>query len=113
MPWREAVPALQPVAMQRVALVVPRQALRSALVEVADAGVVEVEPPLAVGDAPAGEAARRLQRTGAPPPPPAVLRDVPDLDLLERTGRLDLLAGEAELEQRGSAAVLRGELAAL
>lgn len=113
MPSREPRPALQPVAMQRVALVVPRQALRAALVEVADAGVVEVEPVTAAGDAPAGEASRRLQRSGTGAAAPAVLRSVPDLDALERLGRLDLLAGESQLEERSSAAVVRGEVAAL
>ena len=86
MPWRDSV---QPVVMRRVALVAPRESLRDALVEVADAGVVEIQRLAAAGDAPAGEAARRLQRSGVRPERPAVLRTAPDLDVLERTGRVD------------------------
>ncbi len=37
----------------------------------------------------------------------------PDLDLLERAGRGDLLAGEAQLEERAAGAVRRGAVAAL
>lgn len=110
MPWREAV---QPVVMCRVALAAPCESLRDALVEVADAGVVEIQRLGSPGDAPAGEAARRLQRAGACATRPAVQRTAPDLDLLERTGRLDLLAGEAQLEERSAEAVVRGNVAAL
>lgn len=105
--------ALQPVVMRRVALVAPRESLRDALVEVADAGVVEIDRLATPGDAPAGEAARRVQRTGVHPAQPAALRTAPDLDALERTGRVDLLAGEAQLEERSAQAVIRGGVAAL
>lgn len=37
----------------------------------------------------------------------------PDLDALEREGRVELLAGEAQLEERLYSAVRRGEVAAL
>lgn len=110
MPLREAV---QPVAMSRIALVAPRGQFRAALVEVADAGVVELEPMTSPADAPVGEAARRLQRAGAGAVRPAVLRTAPDLDALEHSGRVDLLAGEAQLEERTAEAVVRGEVAAL
>ena len=110
MPWRDSV---QPVVMRRVALVAPRESLRDALVEVADAGVVEIQRLAAAGDAPAGEAARRLQRSGVRQERPAVLRTAPDLDVLERTGRVDLLAGEAQLEERCAEAVIRGSVAGL
>ena len=110
MPWRESA---QPVVMLRVALVAPRESLRDALVEVADAGVLEIEALARPGDAPAGEATRRLERSGGHPARPAVLRTAPDLDELERTGRVDLLAGEAQLEQRCAEAVIRGRVAAL
>jgi V/A-type H+-transporting ATPase subunit I len=89
--------------MQRVALVGPTDALRDLLVRVADAGVVEID----LGD-PAelaqGDAVRRQQHAGGRADP--LLAPVaPDLDELERTGRLDLLSGEAVLEQVATSAV--------
>jgi V/A-type H+-transporting ATPase subunit I len=81
--------------------------------QVADAGVLEIEPLTTAADAPAGEATRRLQRSGVRPARPAVLRTAPDLDELERTGRVDLLDGEAQLEERCAEAVIRGSVAAL
>ena len=56
MPWRDAV---QPVRMDRVALVGPTDSLRDLLVRVADAGSVELDRVTA----PAA-AARRRQRLG-------------------------------------------------
>ena len=110
MRWRDAA---VPVAMSRIALVVPYESLRAALVEIADAGVVEI-PRLAMpGDAPPGEAARRLQHAGSGSTRPMVQRQAPDLDLLERTGRVDLIAGEAQLEERTSEAVRHGGVAGL
>jgi V/A-type H+-transporting ATPase subunit I len=109
MPWSEAV---APVPMRRVALVVPRDRLRDALVRAADAGVVELDRVAAAGEGPAGEAAKRLQRLPAAAGP-VLLASEPDLAALERSGRADLLAGEAELQERGADAVSRGSVAAL
>jgi V/A-type H+/Na+-transporting ATPase subunit I len=107
MPWRER---LQPVPMQRVALVAPVEALRAVLVRVAGAGSVELDEPAtrngqpgtAVGRAQAGTAAGPLLSPAAPDP-----------DRWKRQGRHDLLAGEAQLEQRARGAVARGGVAAL
>ncbi|MFH7334053.1 V-type ATPase 116kDa subunit family protein [Streptomyces sp. KHY 26] len=113
MPWSEA---MAPVRMRRVAVVVPRTALRDALVRIAEEGCVELDR--AEESAP-GAAGARLQRVrgrgaGAEDAAPAVLAAAaPDLDLLERRGDAALLAGEAQLEERMAAAVREGEVAAL
>lgn len=115
MAWREAT---EPVRMQRVALVAPAETLRDLLVGVADAGTVEIDRvggpgPAGAGDLASGEAARRLQRLHPEPAQAARLAPVrPDLAVLERDGRADLLAGEAELEAYAAEAVVRGELGA-
>ncbi|MFJ7910485.1 V-type ATPase 116kDa subunit family protein [Kitasatospora sp. NPDC096204] len=97
--------------MRRVAIVAPSAALRETLLLVADAGCVEVER---IEEAPPGPAGRRLQRLSAAPGTPTLLAGPePDLDALEREGRLGLLAGEAQIEQHAAAAVHRGEVAAL
>ncbi|MFD8382321.1 V-type ATPase 116kDa subunit family protein [Streptomyces sp. NPDC059679] len=107
-----------PVRMRRVAIVAPRAALRDVLVRVADAGCVEIDRADGGGgpDAPQtapGSAARRLRASRAAPEC-AVLSAVPlDLDALERAGRADLLAGEAQLEERLGSAVRRGAAVAL
>ncbi|MFE9308980.1 V-type ATPase 116kDa subunit family protein [Streptomyces sp. NPDC006706] len=115
MPWSEVV---TPVRMRRVAVVVPQVALRDTLVRIAEAGCVELDR---AEEAAPGAAAVRLQRlrgrgTTAGPAiaAPAVLAAAaPDLDLLEQRGSVDLLAGEAQLEERAEGAVRRGEVAAL
>jgi V/A-type H+-transporting ATPase subunit I len=113
MPWRDA---LHPVTMQRVALLAPRDALRQVLVFVADDGTV------AMDDAPTGP-----DGTSSPPPAVARLRalptggaitpalslSVPDLDRCEQAGRVDLIAGEAEVQQRAEQALTNGDVAAL
>ena len=95
---------LGPVAMRRIALVAPRPTLRAVLVHVAAAGVVEVETA-AVTDAPVGPATRALQRLGTAGATPRLMAEVPDLDRLERAGRVDVIAGEAALEQVAAGAV--------
>jgi V/A-type H+-transporting ATPase subunit I len=98
--------------MQRVALVAPDAVLRDVLVRVADAGDVELDHD--EGERPAaGPAVRLLHRLPGTPPPPALSPAAPDLDQLVADGRVDLLAGEAELEERAAGAVRQGDVDAL
>jgi V/A-type H+-transporting ATPase subunit I len=99
--------------MQRVAIVAPCPALRAALVRVADAGSVELDRPSQTGEAAGGEAGRRLARLAERAATPGLTALPPDLDVLERAGRADLLAGEAQLEEHAGAAVVRSDVAAL
>ena len=94
MPWRDAG---APVRMQRVALVAPVAALRDLLVRVADAGVVEI-------DHSAPDRGPDVDARLSPDPP--------DLAELERAGRTDLVAGEAELASYAAEAVVRQDVAA-
>jgi V/A-type H+-transporting ATPase subunit I len=98
MSWRER---LQPVPMQRVALVAPVEALRTVLLRVAGAGIVELDEP--------ANRDRQPGRAAGPVLSPAP----PDPEGWRRAGRQDLLAGEAQLEQRAEGAVARGSVAAL
>ena len=110
MPWGEQA---QPVRMQRVALLAPTTALRDALVRVADTGLVELDK-LSTVDAVATEAGRRLQRVvGGDLVTPALAVHAPDLAALERADAADLLAGEAQLEERIAGAVRRGRVSGL
>jgi V/A-type H+-transporting ATPase subunit I len=99
--------------MSRVAIVAPRARLREALVELADAGVVEF-----VGAAPPPrgeeiEALRRVERlsprTG--PARPRLAPEPPAVTELERRCERELLAGEVELARRADAAVRHGSFA--
>jgi len=113
MRWREA---LRPVVMQRVALLAPQDALRDVLVGVADEGTVALDEATADADVArsAAPAAARLQRVQAGARTAAALSaTAPDLDRWEQAGRLDLIAGEAQLEQRSAQAVTRGSVSAL
>lgn len=112
MRWREA---MRPVRMQRVALAAPVNALRDLLVTVADEGTVAFDEP---GDSlePNGagtSATARLQRLNVPEATAPALARRPDLDAWEKQGRVDLLAGEAQLEQRAALAVTRRSVAAV
>ena len=102
-----------PVRMQRVAIVAPDRTLRETLVRIAEAGCVEIDLPDGEAHRVPGGAAERLQRIRAEPAAPVLSRHPPDLDALERTGRADLLAGEAQLEERLVGAHRRGSVAAL
>ncbi|MFD5493890.1 V-type ATPase 116kDa subunit family protein [Streptomyces sp. NPDC127091] len=102
--------AMGPVRMQRVAVVAPLHAVREALVRVAEAGCVELDRS---DGAARGEAADRLRRLRSGPAKAVVSASSPDLDALERAGRADLLAGEAQLEERLSGVVRHGEVGAL
>ena len=94
MPWRDTG---APVRMQRVALVAPVAALRDLLVRVADAGVVEID---------------RTEADRAPGVDARLSPDPPELSELERAGRTDLVAGEAELASYAAEAVIRRDVAA-
>jgi V/A-type H+/Na+-transporting ATPase subunit I len=102
----------RPVRMDRVALVAPSASLRDVLARVAACGTVEVDTA-GTGEAAPGQARRRLQHAHQAPGHPALAETSPDLDELERSGRYDLLAGEAELEEHSAAALRRGSVAAL
>lgn len=113
MGWREAT---APVRMQRVALVCPRAVLRDMLVHVADAGVVEIDRTTSgrnAGGAGSKASGRLLGGHPGGSPDPCLCATTPDLDGLERDGRGDLLAGEAELVSLADDAVVRDEIAAL
>lgn len=109
MKWRES---LWPVRMARVAVVAPADSLRDALALVADAGVVEIDPGLERRDGQGG-AAPVPPRSPAGRARPAILPSAPDLRRLAELNRLDLLEGEARLEERAAGAVRRGHVAAL
>lgn len=104
---------VRPVRMRRVALAAPRPDLRRALVTVADAGVVQLDGAGESAEGNPGPAGRLLRRAQTNPARPALTADPPDLDALARAGRVDLVAGEAQLEEYAEAAVCRGEVAAL
>jgi V/A-type H+-transporting ATPase subunit I len=100
--------------MTRVAVVAPQWTLRDTLVTLADTGTVEVDRVVPGADLPASEAARALRALKpAGPVVPRLAATMPDVGELARSGRADLLAGEAELAEYSAQAVVRGEVAAL
>ncbi|MEU2287474.1 V-type ATPase 116kDa subunit family protein [Streptomyces sp. NPDC013178] len=105
--------AAVPVRMRRVAIVAPGQALRESLVRIAEAGCIEIDLAGDGGPDVRGPAATRLQRLRSEPAQPVLSEVRPDLDALEREGRADLLAGEAQVEERLGSAVRHGAVAAL
>ncbi|WP_063806809.1 V-type ATPase 116kDa subunit family protein [Streptomyces regalis] len=105
--------AALPVRMRRVAIVAPEKALREGLVRIAEAGCVEIDLAGDGGPDVRGPAATRLQRLRTEPAQPVLSEAPPDLDALERECRTDLLAGEAQLEERLGSAVRHGAAAAL
>lgn len=108
MPWRES---LEPVRMHRVAIVAPRDCLRDVLVAIADRGTTELD---LVPDADSGPASRALARMSHQAGASAgLLRTTPDLEGLVEAGRVDLLDGESQLEQRAAAAVSRGSVSGI
>jgi V/A-type H+-transporting ATPase subunit I len=109
MPWLEAA---APVRMRRVALVAPAASLRDVLVQVADAGAMEIDDGGQDADS-AGPAVRLLRAAGREHQDPALSAGRPDPAALDRAGRYDLLAGEAQLEAHAAAAVRRSGAAGL
>jgi len=112
MRWPEV---LEPARMERVAVVAPTDRLRSVLIAVADAGVVQIER---IGDkarGPAYEAWERARRAQVHNGQSAAMLDLepPDLATLERDGPLEVLAGEVELEGISASALRNGSVAAL
>jgi V/A-type H+/Na+-transporting ATPase subunit I len=111
MRWPESV---VPVRMQRVALVAPSGTLRDVLVQVADANVMQIDRDDRPGDSLAtrrvlGPPAGTTQQAA----PPQLAATTPDTAELERSGRYDLLAGEAALAEHAAAALRRSGAAAL
>ena len=100
MPWLDVA---LPARMSRVALVAPVEGMRVMLTAVAEAAAVEIDGADSGREV---EAARRLaRRESAGSAGAALCAGVPDLDELERVGRFDLLAGEAQLQAYAAAAV--------
>lgn len=101
--------------MSRVALVAPANRMRAMLVVIAESGSVQLVGPLPPAQGEEVEALRRLERAQPQigPVAPRIAAVGSDVDLLEREGRRDLLAGEVELRRRGDAALRRGRFAAL
>lgn len=113
MRWSETA---VPVRMQRVALVAPSAALREVLAQIADAGVMQIDRDAGPhGTAAALRQARGVARVGEAvrPATPLISPAPPDLTELERSGRYDLLAGEAELQTQAAATLRRSDAAAL
>ncbi|MFI9080225.1 V-type ATPase 116kDa subunit family protein [Streptomyces sioyaensis] len=102
-----------PVRMQRVAIVAPHEVLRQTLVEIAEAGCVEIDRIDEGRPGAPGSATRRMQRSLTEVKSPVLSPVPPDLDALEHAGRTDLLAGEAQLEERLAGTVRHGAVAAL
>ncbi|HLG07879.1 MAG TPA: V-type ATPase 116kDa subunit family protein [Gaiellaceae bacterium] len=99
--------------MSRVAIVAPRARLREALVELADAGVVELVGAVPPPQGEEIEALRRVERLSlrAGPARPCLAPEPPDVAELERRSERELLAGEVELARRADAAVRHGSFA--
>lgn len=115
MPWRETV---EPVRMERVALLAPTATWRHVLVAVADAGAMEIDRVSDAAETAPNEAERRLQGLNVDgDPEPRLLREVPDLDEIMATlppeDAAALLAGESALGDVSGDAVRRGSVAAL
>ncbi len=89
--------------MARVAVVAPRQRVRAVLVEVADAGVMQIdERTAAVGPRP------HVPRGAPPDVAPRLAAEEADVDELAARGRWDLVAGEVELAARRGEVVEHG-----
>ena len=105
MPWRDSV---ETVPMGRVAVVGPLARHRELLVEVAAAGVVELETSTEGESSDVAEALRRLRARGVMSVAPVLARATLPPDELERESNADLLAGELELLRRSTAGAKKG-----
>jgi V/A-type H+/Na+-transporting ATPase subunit I len=96
-----------PVRMRRVAVVALESRMREVLIALAESGTVDLAGSLGTGEGPALEALRRLEGRSRrrAPAQPALARQAPDVDQLERTDARELLAGEVELARRRTSAV--------
>jgi V/A-type H+/Na+-transporting ATPase subunit I len=125
MSWLDAV---IPARMKRVALVAPDESMRDLLVRLADAAAAEIGSAGGEAGAPGaaasegapeggpgtgGGAALRLRQAEHPVAEAALCASRPDLDALERAGRYELLAGEAQLESFAAIAARRSGATAL
>jgi len=99
--------------MSRVAVVSRRGRTRDVLVELAQAGCVELAGSLPPAEGDEAEALRRLRNVVSEGrEPPALLRSPPEVSSLERHGQIGLLTGEAELKRRSRLAVEHGSFSA-
>ena len=99
--------------MSRIAVVGPSELLRSILVELSEAGVVELETSSEGDSSEMSEALRRLRASGAPEPEPRLAAGAQAAAELEAQHRADLLAGEVELERAAAAALRHGAVVAI
>jgi V/A-type H+-transporting ATPase subunit I len=107
-PLAERLTGPQPLRMRRVALVAPTRRWRATLACVADAGLLQPELASEGGSAGAPE-----RGPGAPGPRPQLARTPEALEEARREGRLDILAGEQELDRVTESAPTRGGVRAL
>jgi V/A-type H+/Na+-transporting ATPase subunit I len=104
---------VEPVAMARVAAVVPRIRLRDALVVIAAAGDVELETLNGETGGEAAAALARLEHKGLPAGAEKRLAVAADIARWEERRQLDLLGGEVDCQRRADAAVTRNSSAVL
>jgi len=107
MPPRER---LGRVAMDRVALVAPIESQRALLVEVADAGTVELD---AFAGAGARTATNATRREPLPPGAQPQIRRIPFDSTPSGAGRAAFLAGEDELDRQAATALQHERVTAL
>ncbi len=107
MPWPE-VPG--PIPMRRIAVVAPTRRWRSVLVAVADSGMIEPEVALR---APGSDRPVSAPESAAAVSSPRLAPDSADIETMRAAGRLELVAGEAELARVSNAALHQDQVTAL
>jgi V/A-type H+/Na+-transporting ATPase subunit I len=105
MRWRDN---LTPIPMRRVGLLAPDDAVRDLLVGVARAGVVQL--PSSSPESATGPANALLRRAQQKPKTQVLAAQAPDLRWCEQHDRLDLAAGEAQLEAVAETGVRHGQV---
>src|SRR6185437_12139264 len=93
---------------RRIGLLAPGDAARDLLVRVAQAGVVQL--PSSSLESVTGPASALLQHTQQKPQTGVLAAQPPDLRWCQTHDRLDLVAGEAELEAVAETGIRRGEV---